>query len=271
MATRLFSRLKPIRRSAAIWTRWLLGAALCLLANRAPANPDRLLDRLERERRAGFVFDFARVVPAPQRRAMESVLLELEQKTGAQVKVVVLPSLDGNPIEDFATRLYERWKIGRAGKDDGILLLASMEDRRARIEVGYGLEGILPDARAGRILDQAVLPLMRANRPGEALTAGVESVAGVIAQQAGVRLLSLGSAGGGPTSGSEEPVRVHPLLALLFAIIMGYIAIRHPILFLMLLSIGSRGGGGFGGGGFGGGFGGFGGGRSGGGGASRGW
>lgn len=238
-----------------------------LAAPRAAADPDRLLDRLAREQRPGFVFDFANVVPARQRGAIESLLLELEQKTGAQVKVVTLRSLEGGEIDDMAVRLYERWGIGHRGRDDGVLILAAMQERRARIEVGYGLEGAIPDARAGRMLDEYVLPHMRAGNPGDAMLGGAVAVARAVAHESGVTLSGRGTRAP-PRQGERG---VHPLIGLLVMIGIIYMAIRHPFLFLLLLSSG-RGGRGFGGGGFGGGgFGGFGGGMSGGGGASRGW
>ena len=239
-----------------------------LIAPRAVADPDRLLDRLARERRPGFVFDYANVIAPQQHRAIEGLLLELEQETGAQVKVVTLASLEGGEIDDISNRLFERWGIGGdRGQDDGVLILAAMQERRVRIEVGYGLEGAIPDARAGRMLDEYVLPRMRAGNPGDAMLAGAIVVAEAVAREAGV-VLSGRSARTPPRQGERG---VHPLIALLVMIGIIYMAIRHPFLFLLFLSSG-RGGRAFGGGGFGGGgFGGFGGGLSGGGGASRGW
>ncbi len=109
------------------------------------AQTDALLNGLEYE---GHVNDFAAVMGA-QTAALEALLIELEQKTGAQVAVVTLPSLDGGEPADFAVRLFERWGIGQVGQDNGLLILTAIEDRAVRIEVGYGLEPIIPDGLAG--------------------------------------------------------------------------------------------------------------------------
>jgi uncharacterized protein len=243
--------------------RLLLLLPIFWLAGFVPvqADSDLLLRSL---RPAGHVSDFAGVMSASDRSATERLLTELEQKTGAQVAVVTLKTLDGGQIADFSTRLFERWGIGQKGKDNGILLLgATGEGRgnRLRIEVGYGLEGIMPDAAAGRILDTYVLPGWNQGRYGAALATGAAAVAQRIASDRGVTL------SGVPTAIQRAPEkRGFPLGNLILLLIFIPIVIRHPWILLLLLSSGggSRGGG-FGGGGFGG----FGGGMSGGGGASR--
>ncbi len=226
------------------------------------ADSDQLLQSL---RPAGHVNDFAGVMRPADRAAVERLLTELEQKTGAQVAVVSLKSLDGGQIDDFSTRLFERLGIGQKGKDNGILLLGATQERRGnrfRIEVGYGLEGVIPDAAAGRILDNYVLPAWNQRQHGAALAGGAAAIAQRIATDRGVTL-----------TGVPEHIRRSskkrgfPLGNIIFLLIFIPFAIRHPFLAMLLLS-GGRGG--FGGGGFGGGgFGGFGGGMSGGGGASR--
>lgn len=244
--------------------RRLLIAVLILFAGFARGDTDALLKSLIP---SGHVNDFAGVMNPSGRAAMESLLTELEQKTGAQVAVVTLKSLDGGQIADFSNRLFERWGIGQKGKDNGILLLgATGEGRgnRLRIEVGYGLEGVIPDAAAGRILDTYVLPEWNQGQYGTALAAGAAELARRIAEDKGVTL-----------SSNPEPLRYHTekqndgggILQIIVFIVMIIIVIRHPWLLLLMGGGGGgyRGGGGFGGGGFGG----FGGGMSGGGGASR--
>lgn len=241
-----------------------LGVVLCglfLFVGNTCGAGDELLNRLGRQRPARLVSDYAGVLSRTEAASMEGLLLDLEQKTSAQVAVLILPSLEGGQIDDFANHLYERWGIGKKGKDKGALLLVALRDRKVRIEVGYGLEGILPDAKAGRIADKAILPAFRQNRYAEGVIGGAHALARVIAEDAGVEL-----------TGGPPPVRRRrgsPLLSLLFLILFIPLMIRHPFLAILLLS-GGRGGG-FSGGGFGGGFGGFGGGLSGGGGASRSW
>lgn len=246
--------------------RRFLIAVLFLFAGFARGDTDALLKSLVP---SGHVNDFAGIMNPDGRAATEALLTELEQKTGAQVAVVTLKSLNGGQIADFSTRLFERWGIGRKGKDNGILLLgATGEGRgnRLRIEVGYGLEGVIPDAAAGRILDTYVLPEWNQGQYGTALAAGAAELARRIADDKGVTL-----------SSNPEPLRyTHTekqndgggILQIIVFIVMIIFVIRHP--WFLLLFMGGGGGGYRGGGGFGGGgFGGFGGGMSGGGGASR--
>jgi uncharacterized protein len=226
------------------------------------ADSDRLLTSLKP---TGYVSDFANVMNPADRAATEKLLTELEQKTGAQVAVVTLKSLEGGQIDDFANRLFARWGIGQKGKDNGVLLLcATGEGRgnRLRIEVGYGPEGVISDAVAGRILDTFVVPGWSQGQYGSAVANGAAAIAQRIADDRDATL-----------SGVPEPVQrasqeqklswVHIIFILLFIVVV----IRHPWILLFMLSSGGggRSSGGFGGGGFGG----FGGGMSGGGGASR--
>ena len=105
---------------------------------------------------------------------------QLREKTGAQLAVVTLPSLEGGEIEDFTNKLFAQWKIGREGQDNGILLLVAMEDRQSRIEVGYGLEPIIPDVLAGRILDHKLRPEFRQQKYAAGLTAAVDAVSELV-------------------------------------------------------------------------------------------
>lgn len=241
------------------WQHALLAAfAFLFLAPRAaaelPSSP------------TGFVTDQAQVLPANQRSALEALLRELERKTSAEVAVVTLLSLDGRPVEDVAVELYKKWGIGKSDRDNGVLFLVAPTERRLRLEVGYGLEGLIPDGRAGRILDEAVLPSFKAGDVSRGVIAGAVRVAQIVAQDAGVTLE--GGGGAAPARRSRKGSLISTILLFIFALIF----IRNPWLLLFFLASGRGGGGGFGGGGFGGGgFGGFGGGSSGGGGASRGW
>jgi uncharacterized protein len=233
----------------------------------ASAQTDALLNSLEPQ---GHVSDFAGVM-GPQRAGVEALLAELQQKTGAEVAVVTLTTLDDGEPADFANRLFERWGIGPADSDRGILLLTAIEDRAVQIEVGYGLEPLITDAGAGRILDEQVLPYFRQMRYGEGLAAGAATLARIVAEDAGVELTGQSAVPTRPQEESRSPLG--GVLRLLFLLLLIPIIIRNPWLALLLLSGGgrhNRGGGGFGRGG-GGGFGGFGGGMSGGGGAGRSW
>lgn len=242
----------------------LLVAAAVLSAGAS----DELLNRLQPR---GAVSDFASVISASEEQELTSLITELQQKTGAQIAVVTLPSLEGGEIDDFTVRLFERWGVGQKGKDNGVMFLASMKDRKMRIEVGYGLEGAIPDATAGRIRRDIITPYFKAGNLGRGIVMGVAALSQEVAKEYGATLT--GGARYQPVQ-SSRPRKGNPIVGLIFAICFVLFAIRHPQLALLLLLSGMRGGGGgyrSGGGGFGGGGGGFGGGMSGGGGSSGGW
>lgn len=106
----------------------------------------------------GRVNDHARILSPTVHQLLSERLAAYEQKTGHQLAVLTVPSLSGDPIEDYSIRVVEAWKLGKKGADDGILLLVASGDRKMRIEVGYGLEGSLPDAAAGRIVRDVMAP-----------------------------------------------------------------------------------------------------------------
>ncbi|MDF7807891.1 TPM domain-containing protein [Pontiellaceae bacterium B12219] len=244
---------------------------MLLLAVTAGAS-DRLLNSLN-PKNGVAVYDYANVISASDKRQLESMIDELEQKTGAEIAVVTLQSLDGGQIDDFTNRLFEKWGVGQKGKDNGLMFLAAMQDRKMRIEVGYGLEGAIPDSKAGRIRRDVITPYFKANQPGKGITAGIAVLSQEIAKEYGVQLTGSAMQYRYPAnarSRGSEPKEVHPLLLLLFGVGFVIFAIRHPHLAMLLLLSGGGGRGG-GGGGFGGGGGGFGGGMSGGGGSSGGW
>jgi len=252
---------------------FLLAAALLSCTS---VRAEELYQRLEPQ---GYVSDFAGVIQEPDKATLTRLLTELERKTTAQIAVVTVRSLEGGEVRDTANRLFERWGIGQKGKDNGILFFMAVDDRETFIEVGYGLEPLLPDARTGRILDEYVVPYFKQGDYSGGLSAGTQALARLIAQDAGVQLEHLSGEQVLPPAadGEGRPVRGSPLNNCLTLIIIGIlviVVIRHPWLLLLILSNsggGRRGGGGFGGGFGGGGFGGFGGGSSGGGGAGRSW
>lgn len=243
----------------------MLGSAL----SGSLTQGDELLNRLTPQ---GYVNDYTGIFSDHQRRVLEHLIAELEQKTGAEIAVAVLPSLEGGEIDDFSNRLFEKWGIGKKGEDNGLLILMASQERQIRVEVGYGLESILPDARVGRILDQDVLPFFRQSRFAEGLTAGTVRLSQIIAAHYGVSLEGGSQSTGRPATGKELTL-FQKIVGGVVALALLILFIKNPWLFLLLLHSSRRGrGGGFGGGGFGGGsFGGFGGGLSGGGGAGRSW
>lgn len=226
---------------------------------------DALLNSLQPQ---GLVNDYANVIPAAEEGQLNGILTELQQKTGAQVAVVTLPSLDGGQIDDFTIRLAERWQVGQRGKDNGLILLGATQEgrgNRLRIEVGYGLEGVINDAMAGRILDEHVVPAWNQRQYGTAMVNGAVAIAQRVAADQDIRLTGVPQYT--RNYGTQSQRKSNPILSIIFIIGFIYMAIRHPRLLLLMLVMSGRGGGRGGGGGFGGG--GFGGGGFGGGGASR--
>jgi uncharacterized protein len=122
------------------------------------------------------VVDMAGLLSSSQRSALEQKLLAFQRATGHQVVVHTRPTLGGMAIEQYSIELAERWKVGRAGANDGVIVIVVPEDREMRIEVGYGLEGTLPDAVAGRIIDQVMLPEFRSGDFARGIDRGVDAV-----------------------------------------------------------------------------------------------
>ena len=125
----------------------------------------------------GRVVDEADVLSAEAETAIVERLAALERETSDQMVVVTVKSLEGEPIGDLARRLGNGWGIGRKGVDNGVLLVVAPADRQARIEVGYGLEGLLTDERAQRIMDGEIVPACREGRCDRAIADGVAAIA----------------------------------------------------------------------------------------------
>src|SRR6266566_1153120 len=135
----------------------------------------------------GYVSDFAGIVDAQSKAELENYATRVEQQTGAEMALVTIQSLNGEPIEDVANTIFRSWGVGKKGKDEGILLLLSVGDRRDRLEVGYGREPILPDGLDGEVL-RAMRPALRQNQYGEALRAAAATIGSCIAQAKGIAL-----------------------------------------------------------------------------------
>jgi uncharacterized protein len=218
-----------------------------------------------------WVTDTANFMSPDAVRSLDARLSAYEQGTGHQLLVYIAASTGDAPIEDWAVRAFKNWKVGRKGLDDGLVLFIMSQDRKLRIEVGYGLESVVPDAIASRIVNEVIAPRIKSGDPAGAVTAGIDALTGTIGGQAAAV----------PPTPAPAPEQAKPLSLFQWivygigGILLLIFVVTHPSMaffFLAtLLSGGNRqgsGGGGFGGGG--GGFGG-GGGRSGGGGASGSW
>lgn len=232
----------------------------------------------------GYVSDFAGVVNPESKSQLEAYCAEVERATGAQIALVTIRTLEGEPVEDVANTIFRAWGVGQKGKNEGILLLLATADHRSRLEVGYGLEPILPDGLSGSILRQ-MRPALRQSDFGDALIAAAQTIGNAVAQAKNVTIpTSL------PRRYQSQPTDSIPWPMILGGLFLLFWLMRAGgprgygggggggFLTGMILgqvlgrsTWGSRGSGGFGGSDSGDGFGGFGGGDSGGGGASSDW
>ena len=128
----------------------------------------------------GRVVDPPHVLPADTAESLSRELEAHETKTSNQVAVLILPSLDGEPLEEFSHRVATTWKLGQKGTDNGVLLLVALRERKVRIEVGYGLEGTLTDVRSVHIIRHEIVPRFRAGDLPGGITAGVHAILGTI-------------------------------------------------------------------------------------------
>jgi len=272
----------PFRLAKSVARPLLFLLLVCVPAARA--------EQVKNLRPQGYVNDFAGVLSAQAKDKLTALCAEVDQKAKAQIAIVTVSSLEGEPIEQFSIDLATAWGIGPKQKATGVLILVAPNDRKYRIEVGYGLEGILPDGKVGGFGREAV-PFLRQNDYSGAVLLITQRVAAVIADDQKVTLDSLSGVSTPEPESDNSPAPFGNLFGLLiFAVFIFF-----PLIgFLLRLFFGfggstrsrrgggmwmggpwygggSWGGGGFSGGGGGGGFGGFGGGSFGGGGASGSW
>ena len=230
------------------------------------------------------VVDIAGIINDDVEANLNKYLLELEQKTTAQMIVLTINSLEGESLEDFSLRVaHEKWRLGQKDKDNGVLLLVALQDRKYKFEIGYGLEGILPDSLTGSIGRDYLVPYFKNGDYSTGIFTATLAVINEIASNSGVEIAGMPKLKNRPVypNGRTEigkPSFLSIIFGILFFIGLIYMFIRHPrlLLFLFMMSMmgggrrsGWGGGGGFGGGG--GSFGGGGGGGFGGGGASGRW
>ncbi len=278
--------MKAVQRTKVLgrFQSWYAGLLMCGLFLCLPAA-----ERLQAEqvkdlaKPTDYVSDFAHVLSPQAVGELDTLCAELDHsKANSQISIVTVRNLDGDDAADWANQLEDAWKIGKKGTDKGVLLLLAVDDHKYRIDVGYGLEGILNDAKLGDI-GRAMRPYLRASDYDSAVTMAAGQVAQVIATDAGVTLNDQPQSRTVPREqrhGSALPVILFILIFLFF----GGFTLLRILLFAGLFGGGWRGGpwmgggmggggwsGGGGGGGGGGGFGGFGGGSFGGGGAGGDW
>jgi len=156
-------------------------------------------------RPVGKVNDFAGLLTAEQQQALGTMLEELERDTTAEVAVVTVRALGGLTVEEYANRLFAEWGIGKKGMDNGVLILVSLEDRAMRIEVGYGLEGILPDGLAGAVIRETFTPRFQNSQYAEGLAEGTARVADIVRRNETLSAEQLAALEAGPEA-STGPI-----------------------------------------------------------------
>lgn len=226
----------------------------------------------------GYVNDFAKVLSPQEKETITNLIRELQQKTTAEVAVVTLESVAPYEINLYAVKLFEKWGIGVKGKDNGVLILMALKEHKVRIEVGYGLEGILPDGLTGEIIRKYMVPSFKKGDYGKGTVSGTMAVILQVAKEYHVQITGLPEM---PETGEQQEPEPHSVLEFMFTLLFLILLLGWKTGLLTYFIFGprgggywgGRGGGGFGGGfgGGGGGFGGFGGGSSGGGGATGSW
>jgi uncharacterized protein len=247
-----------------------------------------LAEQVKNLKPQGYVNDFAGVLSAGAKEKLTALCAEVDQKAKAQIAVVTVSSLEGEPVDQFSNDLATQWGVGPKQQARGILILLAPSDHKYRIEVGYGLEGILPDGKVGGFGREAV-PFLQRSDYDSATILLTQRVAAVIAADQKVTLDALAGAAPPSAETNSSPNTGSNLIGIVFFVIFLFFPIAGFLLRILFGGAmgprgrggwgmggpgyggGSWGGGGFGGGGGGGGFGGFGGGSFGGGGASGSW
>jgi uncharacterized protein len=234
-----------------------------------------------------LVTDAANVLTPEQREILEQKLVALDDSTSNQIAVVLIKTLGDYGIEEYALKLFREWGIGNKKTNNGVLLIAAIDDRKVRIEVGYGLEGAIPDIVSASIIRNEISPGFREGNYYRGIDNAINALTKAAAGEYKVKKANKKSKVYGEKGGSIVGFILIIIVVIILSIIKGGRGGRGPrggmmsrngfgdiatgMLLGSLLGGGGRGGGGWGGGGGGGGFGGFGGGSSGGGGASGGW
>ncbi len=219
----------------------------------------------------GYVNDYANILSDETKAKLAGLSGEIENKTTAQFAILTIDTTTPLDIETYAVKIFEKWGIGQKGKNNGVLMLVAVKDRAMRIEVGYGLEGAIPDALAKNIIEKSITPFFKNGDYNAGVLQGAAVISRLIAKEYNVEISELENI---KISPSSKKGSIFDFLFILFVII---ILIRGRLFWFIPIAAGTRSGrGGYwsdsgSSGGFGGGFGGFGGGFSGGGGASGRW
>ncbi|MDX2510225.1 MAG: TPM domain-containing protein, partial [Desulfobacterales bacterium] len=190
------------------------------------------------ENPGNHVVDLAGIVDNPTEAKLNQYLRELEQKTTAQIAILTIKSLEGESIEDLSiTVAHDKWKLGQKGKDNGVLLLVSLSDKKYRIEVGYGLEGVIPDSLAGSIGRSYLVPFFKKGDYSNGIYSAAVALTNEIAKDSGVKItgMPLLKSTVQRTGEDQSTGLFGKILSFIFILILIILFIRNPKLFLMLL------------------------------------
>lgn len=163
---------------------------------------------------SGWVNDFANAIPAEYKEKISAISQELENKTGAQVVVVTAGSIAPYDEKDYARMIFDKWKPGQKGKDNGVLILVAMKERRWRIETGYGAEGVLPDGLCGEIGRDQMVPNFKNGEHGKGIYLAVSRIADILAKEADVKLDGTKGSGYDQSGSSGLPLGGMPLVGM---------------------------------------------------------
>lgn len=190
--------------------RWL--AALVVASLAAIAHAEVPVPALKAR-----VTDLTGTLTQSQVASLEQKLMAFEAKKGSQIAVLMLPTTQPESIEQFSIRVAETWKVGRKGTDDGLILVVAKDDRRLRIEVGYGLEGAVPDATAKRVISEVITPRFKAGDFNGGIAAGVDRLIGLVE---GEKLPPPSNSNSLPGLGGMDPSDL-VVPGLIFAVVVG--------------------------------------------------
>lgn len=203
--------MKRVRRIVLLVSSIYVIAATCAWAA-IPARPQ------------GWVSDFARIMSDTVKSQIDVQLAEVKKSTGAEIAVVTVPSLEDMSVEEYAVSLFKKWGIGEKGKDNGVLFLIAPTEHKARIEVGYGLEPVITDGRAGEIIRLTVIPFFKAGDYDQGILQGSRQIAALVTGKEFVP--SVPPPRSGPqTEETTWPVKVGVMLFFALFISIGFFAL----------------------------------------------
>lgn len=201
--------------------KWLiasfLGCLALVLLRTASAEPNY-------PEPVGFVNDFANIIPDDIQAQLETTLRDYETKTTNEIVVVTVPSLEGTNIESYTIGLARKWGVGKEGKDNGVVLLVAPNEHEVRIEVGYGLEGVLPDGKAGEIVRKDIIPRFKEEKMAEGVIAGANAI---------MLRIDSASANPEPTNNTEGGGNGGVLAGIIIGVIFGSLLILATVVWII--------------------------------------